>query len=258
MTEEYGVSDINSDLLTQEVDDEVRRERMRMLWNAYGKYLIGLAVGVVIFVGGNVGYEAYVRSGEEASSTEFERAREASVEDSANATQIWEDSLPSLKGGYKSIGRLRGAAAAAENGQVIEAIALYDAIAADTSADDSMRDLARLFAGMLVAREGENLADARTRLSVVAIKGNPWYFSGLEQMALIDLELGDQESALSGFTQLVDDSATPQPIRVRATELKAALQKAMGLDPLTGLPLNAEQQDAPLGQDNSNETGDSQ
>lgn len=257
MTEEYGVSDLNSDLLTQEVDDEVRRERMRQLWNAYGKYLIGLAFGVVILVGGKEGYEAYVRSGQEASSAEFERAREASAEDSANAAQIWADSIPSLEDGYKSIGGLRRGAAAAENGQISVAVAAYDAVAADTSSDASLRDLAKLFAGMLIAREGDNLVEARTRLSVIAIKGNPWYYSAREQLALIDLELQDHEAALSGFTQLVNDSETPQSIRTRATELKAALEKAMGLDPITGLPLEAEQTEVPAGA-GSDEAGDSQ
>lgn len=229
------MSDLNSDLLTQEVDEEVRRERMKQLWSAYGKYLIGLAVGIVIIVGGREAYTAYVKSAEEASSTAFETARAASNEEGVDAAQIWRDALPALDGGYATIGRMRIAAAAAKEGNISEAIAAYDAIAADSSADDSLRSLAQLFAGMLVTRSGEDYTDARSRLSVVAIKGEPWYHSALEQLALVDLEIGDQEAALSGFKQLTEDPETPQNIRARAQEMRSALEKALGIDPLASV-----------------------
>ncbi|WP_262695258.1 tetratricopeptide repeat protein [Kordiimonas aquimaris] len=229
------MSDLNSDLLTQEVDDEVRSERMKQLWSAYGKYLIGLAVGIVIIVGGREAYTAYVQSKEEASSTAFEAARDASSIDGIDAAQAWTDALPDLEGGYKTIGRMRIAAAAAKDGNITEAVAAYDAIAADASADESLRSLAQLFAGMLITREGTDYEDARSRLSVVAIKGEPWYYSALEQLALVDLETGDQEAALSGFKQLTDDPETPQAIRARAQELRSALEKALGVDPIASV-----------------------
>ena len=238
-SEEYRVSDINSDLIAQEVDDEVRRERMNQLWSAYGKYLIGLAVGIVLLVGGREGYTSYVQSQEEASSTAFEAAVIASSEDSANAVEIWKKALPELNGGYATLGQMRLAAAASANGDVAGAIASYDAIAADSSADPSLRSMAQLFAGMLVSREGSDLDAARARLSVVAIKGEPWYFSALEQLALVDIKKGDKEAALAGFSQLVSDAETPAGIRTRATQLKSAIEKELGIDPLAGLGLDA-------------------
>ena len=234
------MSDINSDLIAQEVDDEVRRERMNQLWSAYGKYLIGLAVGIVLLVGGREGYTSYVQSQEEASSTAFEAASVASLADSANAVETWQDALPSLQDGYATLGRMRLAAAASANGDVATAISSYDAIAADAGADPSLRSMAELFAGMLVSREGTDLDAARARLSVVAIKGEPWYHSGLEQLAIVDIKKGDKEAALAGFTQLVNDSDTPQSVRTRATQLKSALEKELGIDPLAGLGLDAE------------------
>lgn len=234
------MSDTNPDLIAQEVDDEVRRERMNQLWSAYGKYLIGLAVGIVLLVGGREGYTSYVQSQEEASSAAFEAASLASTENSADAVEIWQNALPELKKGYATLGRMRLAAAAAANGDVSTAIASYDAIAGDNGADESLRSMAQLFAGMLISREGTDLDDARARLSVVAIKGEPWYFSGLEQLALVDLKKGDKEAALAGFTQLVDDLETPQAISVRATQLKAALERDLGIDPLAGLAADEE------------------
>lgn len=226
------MSDLNSDLLTQEVDDEIRRERMKQLWSAYGKYLIGLAVGVVLLVGGREAYTAYVVSREEASSKAFEAALEASKAEGADAAAVWNEAIPSLGGGYAVVGRMRLAAEAAKSGDVAGAIAAYDQVAANSAADKSLRSLAQLLAGMLVTREGADYTDARSRLSLVAIKGEPWYHSALEQLAIVDLESGDKESALSGFTQLVQDEATPQTIRTRAEDMRAALEIALGIDPL--------------------------
>lgn len=226
------MSDINSDLITQEVDEEVRRERMRQLWSAYGKYLIGLAVGIVLLVGGREAYNAIVKSREEASSTAFEAAEEAAISDSANAVATWQSALENVDDGYRTLARLRLAAAAAANGDTQAALAAYDEVGAEANADPSLRSLAQLFAGMLVARDGQNLDDARARLSVVAIKGEPWYFSALEQLALVDLQKGDNEAALQGFSQLVDDPQTPAGIRARADQLKRSLEAQLGIDPL--------------------------
>lgn len=226
------MSDLQSDLVTQEVDEEVRRERMRQLWNAYGRYLIGLAVGIVILVGGREAYTAYVKSSEEASSAAFEAAAEKAVNDTANAAQIWQEAAGSLEGGYGALAQLRLAASADANGDTAAALAAYDAVAADPNTDESLKGLAQLFAGMLMSRDGDDLAGARARLSVVAIQGNPWYYSALEQLALVDIKLGDKEAALQGFTQLSDGLQTPQSIRARAGQLKAALEAELGIDPL--------------------------
>ncbi len=226
------MSDLQSDLVTQEVDEEVRRERMRQLWSAYGRYLIGLAVGIVILVGGREAYTAYVESGEEANSTAFEVAAEQAADDTANAAQIWREAANSLDGGYNALAQLRLAASADANGDTATAIAAYDAVAENADTDESLKGLAQLFAGMLIARDGNDLASARARLSVVAIQGNPWYFSALEQLALVDIKLGDKEAALQGFTQLAESLQTPQSIRTRAGQLKAALEAELGIDPL--------------------------
>lgn len=248
------MSDLNSDLITQEVDEEVRRERMKQLWSAYGKYLIGLAVGVVLLVGGREGFKAYVENREQASSAVFEAAQENSAADTANAAQIWQAALPELEGGYQTLGRMRLAASAAANGEIEGAIANYDAIASDKDTDPSLRSLAQLFAGMLVSREGTDLEEARARLSVVAIQGEPWYFSAVEQLALVDIQKGDKEAALAGFNQLVDDPATPQSVRARATQLKAALEEDLGIDPLASLGIPDPVDDGAPAEDGVGET----
>ncbi len=208
------MSDLNSDLLTQEVDDEVRRERMLNLWKAYGKYVIGGAIAIVAIVAG------YVTSVEQENSSAFERAVDAAATDGANAVQVWEEAVPGLSAGYGALGRLQLAAAAIEAGDLDRALAAYDALSKDGSSDEAVRDFANLQAGMLLAGKMNDLSAARARLSTIAQKGNTWYYSALEQIALIDLQEGNLDDALSKFTLLADDAETPQSIKVRAGDFR--------------------------------------
>lgn len=226
------MSDLNSDLIVQEVDDEVRSERMRQLWAAYGKYVIGLAVAIVILVGGREGYTSYVESKEQASSAAFEAAIKAAEADSANAVAIWQKALPTLEGGYNGLGNLRLADAAAANGDAAAALAAYDQLINDSSADKSLRDMAQLYAGMLLLRgdSGQDLAGARTRLSTVATDNSAWYHSALEQLAFTDTLLGDKEVALNEYRTLVQDENTPATIRARAEQMRDALEAELGIN----------------------------
>lgn len=226
------MSDLNSDLIVQEVDDEVRSERMRQLWAAYGKYVIGLAVAIVILVGGREGYNSYVEANEQASSAAFEAASTAAAEDSANAVTIWQGAIANLDGGYRTLGQLRMAKAAANNGDAASALAAYDAVIADSSADASLRDMARLYAGMLLIRgdAGQDLSAARSMLSLVAVDTSAWYHTALEQLALTDTLLGDKDVALNEYRTLVQDDSTPASIRARAEQMRDALEAELGIN----------------------------
>ena len=218
------MSDINSDLLTQEVDDEVRRERMRNFWKAYGKYVIGGAVAIVALVSGNEGFKAYERSVESGHSSAFAAALDASTADEAGAVEIWEKALPDLGAGYGALARLRIAGAAVKAENFARALEAYDALAADSKADTSLRDFARLQAGMLVAGKMGDADAARGRLAVVAIKGNAWYFSAQEQLALIDLAQNDLDAALQKFSLLADDAESPRSVSARARQFRSFIE----------------------------------
>ncbi|WP_262691715.1 tetratricopeptide repeat protein [Kordiimonas aestuarii] len=218
------MSDLNSDLLTQEVDDEVRRERMINLWKSYGKYLIGIAVGIVAIVAGTEGYDAYVKSVEQKNSSAFEATVEAAAADSSSALKLWEDVTPTLSDGYGALAQLRLAAAAIDAGDMQRALDAYDGLAANSKADTALRDFAQLQAGMLMAGKMNDLDAARGRLAAIALKGNAWYFSAQEQLALIDLRQGMLDEALSKFTLLADDAQSPQTVKTRASQFRSFIE----------------------------------
>lgn len=218
------MSDNNPDLAAQEVDEELRRDQLNAVWKAYGKYIIGGAVGIVLAVAGNEVYSSRVISAQEANAAAFEVAQKESVTEGADAAQVWADALPQLTDGYVALGELRLAQVTAKNGDIDAAIAAYDKIAASNQHDDVLKSFAQLMSALLIAEHKGNLDEARSRLSVLAIKGLPWYFSALEQSAFIDLQQDQPDAALSKFLLLAGDTQTPRAIQTRAIQFRDMLE----------------------------------
>lgn len=238
------MSDNNPDLAAQEVDEELRRDQLNALWKAYGKYIIGGAAGIILAVAGNEIYTSQVKSGQEANSVTFEAAQEAGSVDGADAAAIWQAAIPELSGGYTTLAALRAAQAETKAGNIDAAIAAYDGVANSGEGDTVLVDFAKLMAGLLVAEHKGDLDGARSRLSVIAQKGMPWYYSAFEQIAFIDMKQGRSDEALAKFLRLAGDSETPQSISARAAQFRDLLEEQQRAAELT----NDEATDAPEGE----------
>ncbi len=223
------MSDINSDLVTQEVDDEIRREKLQNFWRDFGKYIIAGAVGIVLVVAGREVYNWRVSTVETANSEAFEEAAKQSLEQEQEAPAIWRAALSEMGSGYGALADLRLAAAEAEQGNIEAALAAYDALAANSSADQMLRDLATLQGAMLMADKEGRLDEAKARLSTIATGASAWYFSAQEQLALIDMQQGNMDAALVIFNQLSADANTPQSIRERASSLRDIVEEQQGV-----------------------------
>ncbi len=227
------MSDNNPDLAAQEVDEELRRDQLNALWKTYGKYIVGGAVGIVLAVAGNEIYTSQVKSGQESSSTVFDAAQTASSTDGADAASIWQEAIPALSGGYASLAQLRVAQAQAKIGDIDAAIAAYDSLATSGETDVVLVDFAKLMAALLVAEKKADLDGARVRLTSIAQKGMPWYYSALEQIAFIDMQQGQSEAAHDKFLRLAGDSETPQSISNRAAQFRDLLEEQQRTADLT-------------------------
>ena len=218
------MSDQNPDLAFQEVDEEIRRERVNALWKAYGKYIIAVAVAIVIVVAGNETYNSYRNSIEEENSSAFRAAIDSSVLPGADPVAVWEAALPDMQEGYAALSQLRLAAAYVVDRRFEAAIQTYEKLAADPSAEEAMRELAQLNAAMLIYSERGDADTARAQFSTIAVKGKPWYYSALEQLAIIDLSAGDDASALLRFSTLATDAQTPPAVRTRSEQFRDFLE----------------------------------
>ena len=140
---------VSDESLFREVDEEVRQEQYKKLWDKFGNYFVGLCVVIVASVAGAKGYEHFqVKQSEAAAVVYFDGVKRA-------ADGKFDDALKALAAvnhpGFKQLGLLQEASILAEQGKTKEAVAAYDALANDASMDSALRDLARIRAGYLLA-----------------------------------------------------------------------------------------------------------
>jgi hypothetical protein len=210
----------------QEVDEEVRREQLKKLWDRYGTYFIAACVLLVVGVGAWRGYEWWQakRAGE--SGAAFEQAVSLAE---AGKTQDAEAAFAKLAtdgtAGYRVLARLREAAAVATTDRPA-AVKDYDEIAADRSAGKVIADLAALRAGFLLVDHAP-YGEMRTRLEPLTGADRAFRHSARELLALSAWKAGDTAAARQWADMIVTDPQTPAGARSRA-EILSALIAASG------------------------------
>lgn len=221
------MTDSREDMELKQVDEDRNRERLREIWNQYGRYIIGLAVLVVGIVAGRELYTSHVTETRATQSAAFEavnRSLAESPDDFIGAVTAWEEAQGSAKGGYEILAGLKLASAKLEAGDTDGAIADYDALAIKGSLDDTQRDMARLLAAMLVAGEQNDWSGALERLTLISGDDRPWRYSAREQQALVLMKMGRTQEALSLFEDLSFDQGVPTGLQSRAATLRDHVQ----------------------------------
>lgn len=206
----------------QEVDEEVRREQLKKLWQRYQIIIIAAAVLVVVGVAGWRGYDYWQTKKAGEAGAAFEAAIELSqqgkhAEAEAAFDKIASDSTPA----YRTLALLRGAAELAQTDPKA-AVTAYDKIAADTSIAAAMRDLAALRAGALLVDAGSYM-DARVRLEPITGAGHTFRHTARELLALAAWHAGDTAAAKRWIDMINTDPDTLPDERSRVEMLSALM-----------------------------------
>ncbi len=217
-----GLERFVSDIF-QEIDEELRRENFAKLWTRYGKYVIALAVVVVLATAGFTQWRQYQLRQREAEGARYvaalDLARQGKDKDAADEFALI---ARDASGGRAVLARFEQAALKAKSGDSQGAAALYDALAADSSVDQVYRDAAMLLAAQYELKSGDPKA-VIDKLAPLTALTNPWHPSALELTALAQLKSGDKKAAAATYRRVADDLGAPQDLRARATEMIAAL-----------------------------------
>lgn len=208
--------------LFDEVDEEVRREQLKKLWDKYSLYFIALMVLVVAAVGGWRGYQYQEAKKAAEAGAIFEKAVELSEQGKhAEAETAFADLAAKAPSGYRTLARLR-AAAEASTRDPKAAAKMYDDIAADSSVGSEWRDLARIrAAGLLV--DSASYADIQQRLETSAEPKSTFRHSAREILALSAWRNNDMTAARKWVDAIAEDGETPPGLRSRAEALQALL-----------------------------------
>ena len=131
---------MSSDTLIREVDEELRRDRMRKLWRQTGPLVIGAAVLVVLVVAGYEGWNWWSKNQSSTSSDQFYAATEiADGTDYEAAKKALDLVIAKGSGGYPALAQFREAALLAQQGKTDDAVAAYDALSTAQSQHPSAR-----------------------------------------------------------------------------------------------------------------------
>ena len=210
-----------------EVDEEVRREQLKKLWERYGGYIIATCVLVVIGVGTWRGYEWWQAKEAAQSGAAFEQAVTlAEAGKHQEAAAAFAKLSTDATGGYRVLARLREAAELARTDSKA-AVAAYDAISVDGRAGQVIQDLAAVRAGMLLV-DTTPYAEILQRLELASAPDRAFRHSAREILALSAWKAGDMAAARRWTETIMSDPQTPPGPRSRAemlSELIAANAK---------------------------------
>ena len=208
--------------LFDEVDEEVRREQLKKLWDKYSLYFIALMVLIVAAVGGWRGYQYLEAKKAAEAGAVFEKAVELSEQGKhAEAETAFADLAAKAPSGYRTLSRLRAAAEASARDPKAAA-KMYDDIATDRSIGSEWQDLAKIRAASLLV-DSASYADIQQRLESSAEPKATFRHSARELLALSAWRNNDMTAARKWLDAIAEDGETPPGLRSRAEALQALL-----------------------------------
>lgn len=208
--------------LFSEIDDDLRRERVRRIWGQYSAFIIAAVVLVVAAVGGWRGYEYLQAQKAAEASSAFEAAVALADQNKhAEAEAAFAKLAETAPLGYRNLSRLRAAAEAAKH-DVNAAVKLYDAIAAGGGFSSVERDFARVRAAALLV-DTETYNNMLQRLEPAAAPEATFRHAARELLALSAWRTDDTTAARKWLDMISEDGQTPSGLRRRAEALQALL-----------------------------------
>jgi hypothetical protein len=208
--------------LFDEVDEDVRRDQLKRLWDRYSIFIVAAALLVVAGVAGWRGYQYLETKKAAEASVAFDKAVELSeASKHAEAQAAFNSLAATAPSGYRMLARLRAAGEAASLDPKA-AVKLYDDIAADRSVGTLEQELARVRAAQLLV-ETSTYPDMLTRLESLTAPGATFRHTARELLALSAWRANDTASARKWLDMIANDGETPPGLRSRAEALQALL-----------------------------------
>lgn len=228
----------SNETFLREVDENLRRDRVRDLAKSHGKWIV---LAVVLFLGA-VGGWLYWQ----------ERQRQQAAEQSEELSKTYNDigagkaaavgpRLQTLEGSdsdaIRASAKLAQAALALERGDRAAALIQYRALSGDDGLPQVYRDVGLVRA---TAIEFDQLTPDAViaRLQPLVKPGEPWFGSAGELTAMAYLRQNQPQKAGRLFAQIAADNQVPDTLRSRAVQIAGTL----GVDASASLPAVALQE----------------
>jgi hypothetical protein len=207
----------------REVDEAVRQEQYKKLWDQYGIYALA---GAVVLIAGVAGYKGWIawqeRKAGEAGAKFTQALTLEEGPDAAKAKAIYDQLVKEGPEGYRTLSRFQLAASEAQGGDADKAVADYDSLTGDQSVDSILRGYATIQAATLRLDKAD-YAEMEKRLKGLIDTNSAWSFSARELLGLSAYRTNEMRTAEKQFSDLLADQATPPNLRDRADMMLALI-----------------------------------
>lgn len=207
----------------REVDEELQRDRMAMLWKRFGPLIIGVVSLVVLATAGKVAWDAWQASQLEQQGAAF-AAAEANLDRNDLDAAAAEFALlaDAQSGNPSAVARLREAEARLAADDTEAALTLLSR----TVSTDGIDPIFREFAAVAAAQRNVSMGQSERALELLATRtgpDSPFHHSATELAAIAALQSGSVSDATELLLELRADTLTPVDLRQRVEELLALL-----------------------------------
>ena len=202
-----------------EVDEELRRERLKQVWERYSVFIVGIALLIIIGVGGWRGYEWWQAKRAAEAGAVFEQAVTLVAEGKYQEAEEAFARIAADDTAYRTLAKFRHAGELARRDRDA-AVKIFDSLVADTAVPAPLQDLARVRGGMLLV-DTASLDDMRARMEPATAGGRVFRHSARELMAFAAWKAGNATATKQWFDAIMADQQTPLGVRTRVEMLMA-------------------------------------
>ena len=211
----------DTDSFLQEVSEELRRDRLYRNIRKYG----WIAILLVIVIVGAATYREYQKSLAETEAELFGTSIIDALNEKNEADRILKLQKINPPGeNAKAIVAMLLSAEATGNESATFKMSTLSNVTNSLSIDTQYRDLLN-FKILLGSSEIMGLDERMKSFEGLSKPGNPFRLLAEEQMALIELELGNNDNAIEIISQILLDAELTAGLRNRATQMLIALGK---------------------------------
>ncbi len=206
-----------SEPLEDEVNEELRRQQLKSIWDRFGVYIIGFAVLIILSVGGNEIINHLNNRVSQRESNAFDNALNLIEKgnDSAGLDQLIK--LTEGKTGYKGLALFRLSSESLTNGNYQEAVDYLKKASLDKTLTNNLRVFAKIKAGLILVDNG-SFSEVDVLLKEVIESGGPFSFHAKEILALALIKNGKDLEAQEIFQEIANDASAP-PVLARRAEI---------------------------------------
>ncbi|MEQ1696607.1 MAG: tetratricopeptide repeat protein [Hyphomicrobiaceae bacterium] len=201
----------------REVEEELRNDQLKQLWDKYGIYVVGAVAAVLV---GLAGYQQFRHSQQvasQAAGAKFEAARQfVTGNKPAEAATALAGIAKTGPKGYATLARLQQAANDAAADKTNEAVTAYEVVAADSSGDPIIRDLARMQAAAL-RLDAADWTEMQNRLTPLVDERNAFRANARELLGLAARKANRTDDARKLFIQVLGDAKASKSLKDRVT-----------------------------------------